>query len=27
MLTRADEISQPVWVIGEVVEGDQIEIV
>jgi selenide,water dikinase len=27
MLTRADEIDQPLWVVGEVVEGDHIEIV
>jgi selenide,water dikinase len=27
MLTRADEIDQPLWVIGEVIEGNHIEIV
>jgi len=27
MLTRADKIGQPLWVIGEVMEGDHIEIV
>jgi selenide,water dikinase len=27
MLTRADEVGQPLWVVGEVVEGDHIEII
>lgn len=27
MLSRAEEIGQPLWVVGEVLEGDQIEIV
>jgi selenide,water dikinase len=27
MLTRADEIDQPLWVVGEVIEGDHITIV
>ena len=27
LLTRADEIGQPLWVVGEVIEGDYIEIV
>jgi selenide,water dikinase len=27
MLTRADDIGQPLWVVGEVLDGDHIEIV